>query len=1236
VAGAVAAVAATLTNSPGWYVGDNRFEQYWSPGRLLARLPSLWDPSRGLGRPRGEFLPVTTAAMGVYRSLGASPWLTERLWHATLLVVAGLGAAALVRSLRPRPDVAVAVAGAAYAFSPVAAASLVPSALFFNYAVAPWLVVALVRGVTGARPWRWAAVFALLVFAGGSTDPPGLVYAAALLVPAGAYVALVARAASWRRLAGWLARAGALSLAVSAAVLVQVVYGAASLSARLYGTESPATVSAASSWSESWRGLGFWITYARDGGRLVRPQHSAWFDSAPIVLATFAVPVAALAALALSRWRARLLFGAFAFVGLVAMVGSYPPDHPSIAGRLLLDAYDAVPSLTALRNTYKAGFALALGLAGLLGGAAALAAGRLAGRRLLAGVAAGLAVGLFAVAAFPFWTGGLYSTDNRTEKVPGYWRAAVAWLDARPGDARVLVEPGTFNSRYRWGSPGDDLFDALLARPHVVRTSLPLSTAEASDLVLAVDDRLQSGDYRPGTIGPIARRLGIGYVLVRNDLDWQRLGRARPADLQPLRDDPDLEPVATFGDPGEHTVAAGDDSPEAEAERRLPPVEVFAVAGVDGQARLTGDRPLLLSGSGEGWFTLAADDLLGTGGPVRSTASTEPGVLAGDLAGGASLVVTDSNRRTVTLVTGSGSSDSHTLAAGEQLGRPANDLFGTPGSQTVAWFADATSVASASAGAGLAGYEPEFRPANAFDGDPHTAWMTGGYQDPLGRSVLVRLRRPTTVSSVEVDPAVLFGAGRTIRLASLHFSDGSSVPVDLSRGSASVGFPARSTTSLELRIDALSGPGVRPVGFAEVRVPGLDLTEWVQAPDDAFRAADTTPAVAAALGTAPVAYAFERQVGDGARPVERALRRRFRTAATRPYDLTAVATATETTPDRLLDELVGGDVGAVGSTRYLGRLDGWGGLAVDDSLDTGWAAYPTSGSTIEVRFPEQTVNAVGIVTDAGPSASAVTSVRVAVGDVLVEAPVLPSAECGEDLSSPACRGEVYVTVPAATVDRVTVAVQGLSPRSTGGLDVAPTRILDVEIGPVGLDRDGERSGGPCVDGVVTLDGSDVPVRLAGDAGDLLDGRPVAVEACEDVRPPAGWHRLAAGGDVAVDRLTLSTADAPVVPPGSPPEVGSVEALERSPWSARLLVDAPDGGVVVPGQSFDAGWSATVDGEDAGPPRSTDTQNGWVVPAGEHVVEVRYRPQRVYGAALAVTAAAVALCLWLAARRERPA
>ncbi|HEX9993316.1 MAG TPA: alpha-(1-_3)-arabinofuranosyltransferase family protein, partial [Acidimicrobiales bacterium] len=811
-AGAALALAATLTNSPGWYVGDNRFEQYWSPGRLLARVPSLWDPSRGLGRPRGEFLRVTTAVVGLYRSLGASPWLTQRLWHATLLVVAGLGAAALVRCLRPRADVAVAVAGLAYAFSPVAAASLVPSALFFNYAIAPWLVVALVRGTTGARPWRWAAVFALLVFAGGSTDPPGLVYAVALLVPAAVYVAAVARAATGRRVAGWLARAGALSLAVSAAVLVQVVYGAASLSARLYGTETPETVSQASSWSESWRGLGFWISYARDGGRLVRPQHAAWFDSAPVVLATFAVPVAAVLALARSRWRGRLLFAAFAVVGLVAMVGSYPPDHPSVVGRLLLDAYDAVPSLTALRNTYKAGFALALGLAGLLG-AAALLAGR---RRLVGVAAAAVAVAVFAVASFPFWTAGLYSTDNRTDTVPGYWRDALAWLDRQPGDARVLVEPGTFNSRYRWGSPGDDLFDGLLARAHVVSTSLPLSTAEASDLVMAVDDRIQSGDYEPGTLGPIARRLGIGYVLVRNDLEWGRLGRARPAELQPLRDDPDLEPVATFGAPGQHTVAPGDDSTEADAERRLPPVEVFAVRGVEGQARVTGDRPLLLSGSGEGWFTLAADGLLDTGGPVRATAPTDPGVLAGDLDAGGSLVVTDTNRRAVTLVTGTGRSDSHTLAEGERLGRPANDLFGVPGSQTVAWFPDATSVSSASVGAGLAGYEPEFRPANAFDGDPHTAWLTGGYQDPLGRSVVVHLRRPTTVAAVEVDPAVLFGAGRTIRLASLHFSDGSSVPVDLSRGSSSVGFPARSTTSLELRIDALSGPGLRPVGFAEV------------------------------------------------------------------------------------------------------------------------------------------------------------------------------------------------------------------------------------------------------------------------------------------------------------------------------------------------------------------------------------------------------------------------------------
>jgi hypothetical protein len=96
------ALGATLTSATGRYIGDNRFELYWAPFELLERHVAVWDATRGLGRPRWDFWPGTTAIIAVLRGIGLGPDLAERVWHAALLTTAGIGAAATLRLFRPR------------------------------------------------------------------------------------------------------------------------------------------------------------------------------------------------------------------------------------------------------------------------------------------------------------------------------------------------------------------------------------------------------------------------------------------------------------------------------------------------------------------------------------------------------------------------------------------------------------------------------------------------------------------------------------------------------------------------------------------------------------------------------------------------------------------------------------------------------------------------------------------------------------------------------------------------------------------------------------------------------------------------------------------------------------------------------------------------------------------------------------------------------------------------------
>src|SRR5690606_9674305 len=101
----------------------------------------------------------------------------------------------------------------------------------------------------------------------------------------------------------------------------------------------------------------------------------------------------------------------------------------------------------AFRTTNKVGAVLELGLALLIGLAAAALA-----ERLTIGwqrVTAVVLTGLVAAASYaPALTGGLYWIPMDT---PRYWFDAAESVNARGGDSRVLMVPGVGVPNYSWG-----------------------------------------------------------------------------------------------------------------------------------------------------------------------------------------------------------------------------------------------------------------------------------------------------------------------------------------------------------------------------------------------------------------------------------------------------------------------------------------------------------------------------------------------------------------------------------------------------------------------------------------------------------------------------------------------------------------------------------------------------------------------------------------------------------------
>lgn len=882
----VLAVVAVTGSAPGRYVAENRFDQYFAPGHRLVRSLFLWDPTRGMGATREDLWPVQVGPLAALRGLGLDAVATQRVWHVALLVAAASGAAAVLRTVRG-PDAPVAtgfgpfLAGLIYAFGPYSLTFFTPTNLYVAYAAAPWVVLCALRGPVSTRPWRTAAAAALIVGGLGNTDIPGVVMAMAV-VPAVAVWASIRAGVGWRPGAAWLVRAGALGLAVSAASPWKTWAGASVLAQRVGSTEAPETVGVASSWTESLRGMGFWLSYYR-GPELARPQGADLFSEPVVVLATFVPILLALAALLLPEVRSRALWGLCIVGAGAVMVGLHPVTDPVPLGSLLAGAFQESSTLSGFRSTYKAGAGLMIAVA-VLGALATEAIAARAERRRRGATALRIgAVALVLLAGLPFWSGDLYDPETTAGPIPEYWRVAADTINELPGEGRILVLPASTRSIYRWGWVGDDILDSLITRPQATDVTIALSTPEAADLLAAVSEAVDDARYVRGSLAVLLRRLGIDHVLVRNDLDVERTRTIPPSRLSLLRDDPTLERIGAFGTRDEAsttrvTSSSGDDTGD------LPLLELYALAdpGPVGPRVAPADAAVVVSGSGAALPGLAGSGALDEAGPVRYAPTLEGAELVDALETDGQLVVSDTNRRRVTVVNSLVRDESWTLAAGEDLDREADALFDQPGSQTVAWYRDATRISSTGFPRGTRGSQPWTRPAMAFDGDPNTAWQTVELDEQVGIALRVDLRRAEAVDTVRVDPAGAPEGARRIAEVVLRFSDGTTQELDVAGGAAEVAVDVGTSRWVEIVISRVTSGPARPVGLREVTLGGLDLREWIQMPDDLARAADRSAEVAEAIDDAPLTVTMVRDQPEAPFPVEPRMRRRLRLAAELP------------------------------------------------------------------------------------------------------------------------------------------------------------------------------------------------------------------------------------------------------------------------------------------------------------------------------------------------------------------
>ncbi|MBT8223880.1 MAG: hypothetical protein HKP61_17030, partial [Dactylosporangium sp.] len=318
-----------------------------------------------------------------------------------------------------------------------------------------------------------------------------------------------------------------------------------------------------------------------------RPAMEQWWRSA----LRWALPALALGGVFLARRSHRRLawaLSALCVVSVAVGTGLHPPLGPM--NRWL---YDHVPGMWLLRDP---AMKLSVVLVLCYGTLAAIAIDRMLafrGRPTTNRIMR-LGVGLLAVAAvgypWPLWTGAVVPDKKPVlpsshVRIPSEWYDVAAAVDGSSAPGKVLVLP--LNSYYQvttsWGYHGTDVIPTqLMSRPVVKQLpgAYMRAAGSANALIGGVESALLAGD-RPAVESGL-RALGIGQVIIRDDLVVLPSAVAAPASVDALRQAADALLVRT----GHYPVADVYQVPGA----------IGAVAAYNGLTSVVGGDP----GSHEG------------------------------------------------------------------------------------------------------------------------------------------------------------------------------------------------------------------------------------------------------------------------------------------------------------------------------------------------------------------------------------------------------------------------------------------------------------------------------------------------------------------------------------------------------------------------------------------------------------------------------------------------------------
>ncbi len=1255
-----ALTALAFFQVPGRVTPDSKLDLTINPVGFLTRASQMWEPlgffgqvqnqAYGYAWPVGPFFAAGNLA-------GMDPWVVQRLWLSVLLMVAFLGVVRLTGELRIGTPLARVLAAFAFALSPRLMTTLGPiSVEALPTCMAPWVLLPLACVAPGRLSPRRAAVLSGLAFACASGV--NAVAALATLVLPGLWILTRNREVRWRLAAWWSL---AVVLAASWWVVPLVLLGRYS-SPFLGYIETAEATTGPTTLVNTLRGASHWVGYLSVDGRPVWPGGWALANIPILMLDTVVIAVLGLVGLVFTsrlterRW---LILGLVTGVALVTFghVGSL--DSP-IAGleRDLLDG-----ALAPFRNVHK--FDLVLRLPLVIGLCALLSTGALrTGIRLpnwnpgsLRGqvrrVTILVAVAAILGAAMPALGNRLYPT-GAFNKIPTYWSDAATWLDRNAGDERALLVPGARFGDYLWGRPHDEPLQALANSPWGVRDAVPLTPPGTIRLLDAVEARLASG-HGSRALAEVLARSGVGYLVVRNDLDRSIAQSPAPVLVHSaLSNSPGIFRVASFGPPIGAPNYPGtfiDDG----LNLPYPAVEIFKIGEqVDPVSIRPVDGALAVSGGPEDLLNLLERDGKQAG----------PVFFAGDLSeptaellrgGGARSVVTDGFRRREVSFGGTlDGNKSATLGEDDplRLSKPNRDYLPwlDPKLGTSAVITGAERISTSSSASDPDGFkpaEPAHQPYAAIDGSAGTSWRPTAdhsadgewFEIDYGRSVKLDdarlLAEPFTPATFVSTPS-----SNKVRIA----VDGVDVGSMTIRDGELATLPTAGRTGRRLKITVeQAGDVLGRFGIAEISVPGVSVRKVLRTPPApvsgplpavVLATADDGRAGCVAVQTRPLCTADLVAAGEE----DEGLYRWISLNRSGVYRAEAAAMPR---PGPGLDALLAGvQRDAVASTTEVAAPLARPAAAFDEDITTTWiAAGGDQVPELEVRWRgARTVTGIQMLLDTAVSAAQARTVEV------VAAGQRHKVDLDQDgkasfpaLTTDRLKLRMLVTQPVRSFDSVT-GVETYRPVGVSEVRVTADRVLpspDPDSTPINV---------PCGQGpAITVGGVTLQTAVSTTRGALRRLKEVKLKICgSDEVGVVGGDVPAYVGVAKAFRGTRLWLD-PTQGPGATPRGGagqtSTPTLRTTTWEPEHRVlqvgDRTAATVLSVAENTNRGWVATLDGKRLEPLVVDGWQQGWLVPAGAAgKIQLRYEPGQAYRLALIGGLLALLTLCALALRRRR--